>query len=481
MFTENKTFVALSLVAMTTLVTVLTGCMKMDNMTTTVTVAEGGFDTPLSIPTILSPKNLVLEAKPASVMLLKGKTTANALLYNGSLPVIRANKGDVVNVNLKNSLAEESNIHWHGMLTPALMDGHPKDVAAAGTSRNYTFTINQRAATTWFHPHPHHKTAKQAYMGLAGMFIVNDPQEAELKLPSGNLEVPLVLSDKRFNADASLDYSPTMMEVMTGYFGNKVLVNNTESPFLDVKTRFYRFRIVNGSNARIYDLALSNGASFTIIGNDGGLLEKPVALTHALLSPGERLDILIDFSNMAVGTDVFLQSNVHTISQHGATTFKILKFKVAAQEAETFTMPQNLATITPLSISDSKRTRVFALPASMSGMMMSGMHTINGKVYDMNRIDETVIGGDTEIWEINNSVGDEPHPMHLHGVQFQVLEKTGGVIELYERGWKDTVLVKKGEKVRVIMRFPTEKGLFLMHCHNLEHEDDGMMMNFEIK
>lgn len=481
MFMKNKTFAALSFLTMATLIAMGTGCMKMDNMTTTVTIAEGGFDTPLSIPTILSPNNLTLEAKKTSVTILKGKTTANALLYNGSLPVLRANKGDIVNVNLKNSLSEESNIHWHGMLTPANMDGHPKDIASAGASRNYTFTVGQRAATTWFHPHPHMKTAKQAYMGLAGMFIINDAQEAALNLPSGEREVPLVLGDKRFNSDASLNYSPTMMDVMTGYLGDKILVNNTESPFLNVKTRFYRFRIVNGSNARIYNLALSNGSSFTVIGNDGGLLEKPATLTHAFLSPGERLDILIDFSEMSVGTELFLQSNANDIATHGATTFKILKFKVTTQETETYKIPQTLSTITPLSISDSKRTRTFALPAAMSGMMMSGMHTINGKVYDMNRIDEKVIGGETEIWEIDNSVGNEPHPMHLHGVQFQVLEKTGGTIEAYEHGWKDTILLKKGEKVKFIMRFPTEKGLFLMHCHNLEHEDDGMMMNFEIQ
>ena len=481
MFTTNKVFVVLSFAALSTLV--VGGCMKMDNMATTVTVTESSFDTPLSIPNVLSPKNLILEAKTSATTLLKGKTTTNALLYNGSLPVIRANRGEVVNVNFKNSLSEESNIHWHGMLTPANMDGHPKDVAAAGASRNYTYTINQRAATTWFHPHPHMKTAKQAYMGLAGMFIVNDPEEAMLNLPTGEREIPLVLADKRFNADASLNYSPTMMDIMTGYMGDKVLVNNTESPFLNVKTRFYRFRVLNGSNARIYDLALSNGASFTVIGNDGGLLEKPAALTHALMSPGERLDILIDFSKMPVGTEVFLQSNANTITSHGATTFKVLKFKVATQEAENFTMPQNLSTITPLSIGDSKRSRAFALPAAhmTSGAMHSGMHTINGKVYVMSRIDETVVAGDTEVWEFDNSVGDEPHPMHLHGVQFQVIQKTGGNIEPYERGWKDTVLLKKGEKVKIIMRFPSEKGLFLLHCHNLEHEDDGMMMNFEIK
>jgi blue copper oxidase len=152
MFSIKKASVAVSFATMATLIFVLTGCMKMDNMTTTVTVSESGFDTPLSIPTVLSSKNLILEAKTTSGSFLKGKTTSNALLYNSTLPIIKAQKGDVVDINFKNSLAEESNIHWHGMLTPANMDGHPKDVANVGSSRNYNFTISQRAATTWFHP-----------------------------------------------------------------------------------------------------------------------------------------------------------------------------------------------------------------------------------------------------------------------------------------------------------------------------------------
>jgi FtsP/CotA-like multicopper oxidase with cupredoxin domain len=482
----QKTFVTPSFWAGVTILLLSFGCMKMDmtTMTIPVNIVEGNFDTPLPIPPILSPQNLVLEAKTTPATWLQGKISSNTQLFNGNLPIIRANQGDRVNIDLKNSLTEATNIHWHGMMIPALMDGHPKDIASVGAQRNYNFVINQRATTTWFHPHPHMNTGKQVFNGLAGMFIVNDAVETALNLPSGEREIPLIISDKRFNADGSLHYAPTMAEIMTGYFGDKSLINNVVAPFLNVKTRFYRFRAVNASNARIYDLALSNGANFIIIGNDGGLLEKPISLTHALLSPGERLDILIDFSKMNVGTEVFLQSNANSIANHGATTFKMLKFKVNTAENETFSLPTILSTITPISISDSKRNRAFALPAAhtMAGMTTTmGMHTINGKVYEMNRIDETVIAGDTEIWEIDNSVGDEPHPMHLHGVQFQVLEKTNGTIQPYEKGWKDTILIQKAEKVKIMIRFPTEKGVFLMHCHNLEHEDDGMMMNFEIK
>ncbi len=484
---EKKTWIALSFWTMAMLAVVTISCKKTATTVTepVLNIVEGSFDTPLSIPTVLSPQNLVLEAKTSAFNLLKGQKTTNALLYNNSIPIIRVNKGDVFNAVLKNGLLEESNIHWHGLLIPANMDGHPKDVTAAGGSRNYTFSINQRAATTWFHPHPHHKTGKQVFMGLAGLFIVNDPSETALNLPSGDKEIPLILSDKRFKTDGSLDYNPTGMDIARGFMSDKMLVNNIESPFLSVKTRFYRFRVLNASNARIYDLALSNGSNFTVIGNDGGLLEKPAPVSHALLSPGERLDILVDFSKIAVGTDVFLQSNANTITEHGDKSFKIVKFKIATQEAETFVVPQNLSTIAPLSIADAKRSRAFALPpahvVSGGGVHAAGTHTINGRVFAMERIDETVTAGETEIWEFDNSVGGDPHPMHIHGVQFQILGRTGGTVEAYEKGWKDTVLVKKGEKVKVIMRFPNEKGLFLMHCHNLEHEDDGMMLNFEIK
>ena len=479
------------LIISASLLFVQTGCMKMDNMTTasSVLVTEGGFDIPLSIPTILNPSNLILEAKKSPIVFLKEKTTMNALLYNGSIPIIRANKGDLVNINLKNSLSESSNIHWHGMITPSNMDGHPKDIAVAGSSRNYTFPIVQRAGTLWFHPHPHRATAQQVYMGLAGMFIVNDAEEAALHLPSGEREVPLIISDKRFNNDASLNYSPTMMDIMTGYMGDRVLINGTSSPFLEVKTRIYRFRALNGSNARIYDLALSNGASFTIIGSDGGLLAKPETVTHLVLAPGERADILIDFSEMALNSQVFLQSNVNSITNQGATTFKMLKFKVMQTETENFILPQILSNITPLTISQAKQTRTFKLPTTMmgSGMTMngdmSGTHTINGKTFSMDTIDETVAAGATEIWEFDGSQSTEPHAMHIHAVQFQVLSRTGGsgMVQPSEKGWKDTVLVGVGEKMKVIMTFPNLKGLFLVHCHNLEHEDNGMMLNFEIQ
>lgn len=441
------------------------------------------FHTMLPKLTTIFASSTSLEAKTANLNIIKNRFS-NAALYNNTIPILTANSGEEVNIKFINTISQESNIHWHGILTPSSMDGHPKDVFQPASSFDYSFRINQRAATTWFHPHPHGKTASQVYSGLAGIFILRDNQEKALNLPANEFELPLLLSDKRFNVDGSIDYSPTMAEIMTGYLGDKILVNNIWAPTINVKTRMYRLRIVNGSNARIYDLGFSNDRAFYIIGNDGGFLDRPVSTNHALLGPGERLDIIANFNKESVGTEIFLQNNANSISLHGTNSYKIMNFKIVLKEDEKFLLPPKLSDIETLSPSLSKRQRAFSLPAAHMAAMgagHTGMHTINGRAYDINRIDETVKAGDVEIWEIDNSAGDEPHPMHIHGVQFQIIEKIGGKIELYEKGWKDTALLKKGEKLKIIMRFPDEKGVFLFHCHNLEHEDDGMMMNFEIK
>lgn len=463
---------------------ILTYSCADDSVISLTQIHEGNFISALPIPSTINPQNLTLEAKPSPWKFLQDLTTKNSLLYNSTLPVIKINSGDLFNVNFKNELNNSSNIHWHGVLTPAKMDGHPKDLVAPGSNMNYAFKIKQRAATLWFHPHPHMETAEQAYMGLAGMFIVNDDEEKSLQLPSGEFEIPLVFSDKKFNEDGTLRYALGSIDKHYGYLGDKMLVNYTESPYLNVKTKFYRFRMLNGSNARIFDIALSNGASYYVIGNDGGLLEKPVMLTHALLSPGERLDVLIDFSRLNVGDTIYLQNNSNTIEGYGEQSYKILRFIVTEKENEVFSIPGSLSSITNLNPANAARTRIFRLPAphsGHSGMHMDGSHTINGLSYDISRIDESVKAGDIEIWEFDNSMGMDPHPMHIHGVQFQIIDKMNGNLEEYEKGWKDTVLLKKGEKVRVIMQFPNEKGIFLVHCHNLEHEDDGMMLNFQIQ
>jgi blue copper oxidase len=470
--------------------------MKMDSFSQ-VKVIEGLFNTILPIPSSVNAAGInSLTAQRAIASIIKNKST-NVYGYHGGIlgPLIKVNNGDMLAINFTNNLSEETNVHWHGLLVPQNMDGHPDNVVSAGGSYQYNFSINQRAGLYWYHPHPNMKTARQAYMGLAGFFIVNDAEETALNLPSGNYELPIVIQDKRFYPDYSLNYSPNSGDKMNGFFGQYIVVNGVYSPSKDVDTCWYRVRVLNGSTARIYNLALSNGATFHVIGSDAGLLSVPENVSSILLSPGERIDLLINFSSYTLGTEIFLQSNSFSGSDvQGSDSFKIMKFNVTQQVSNSFSLPSSLSSIIPIPASQATTTRTWILgemnmgSGNMGGMSdssggMNMQHTINDKTYQSNEILASVNAGSTEIWEIDNSKNTEIHPMHIHGVQFQILERIGGRNSLIasEKGWKDTVLLMPNEKIKLIMTFPQNKGKFLIHCHNLEHEDSGMMVNFEIK
>ncbi|MCA6438657.1 MAG: multicopper oxidase domain-containing protein [Chitinophagaceae bacterium] len=491
-FIKNSSLGAGSVFAAGSLATFLASCKKNNMMGggmnmggQPVPVTEGSFTRLLPIPnTVTGNTSLTAQATTTNI---NGSSFSVLGYQSGGIlgPTIRINSGVNANINFQNSLSEKSNIHWHGLKIPADMDGHPEAIVNAGSNFNYQFVINQRAALNWYHPHPEGATARQAFQGLAGLFIVNDTEEAALNLPSGIYEIPLVIQDKRLNS-SGIAYNPSSMEVMTGYMGETILVNGEASPFTEVTTRFYRLRILNGSNARIYNLALSNNADLTIIGNDGGLLRNPATVKNILLSPGERLDVLVNFSGLSTGTEVFLENKMFDSagSAQGKQGFKILKFKVTQTVSDSFTVPAILSSINSIPASAASRTRNFVLNVMQmsGGMNMTGMHQINGKTYNKNRIDETVAVNATEIWEFDNSQGDEPHPIHIHGVHFQVLERTGGRGQLMvsESGWKDTVLLLPQEKVKVIIPFASLTGVFVFHCHNLEHEDDGMMLQYQL-
>ena len=463
----------------------MNSCQKHDkrNMVgTPVAVIEGSFEQILSIPNeVNGSATLTAQATNASV---NGKSIsvfgyqANNLLG----PTIKINANSAININFQNQLAEDNNIHWHGLKIPAEMDGHPSNVVNAGGSFNYQFSVDQRAGLYWYHPHTHMRTASQVYKGLAGLFIVNDQEENSLNLPSGNMELPLVIQDKRLSA-SGLNYNPSMSEMMTGFMGETILVNGVAFPYTEVSTKTYRLRVLNGSNARIYNLKLSNNSNFTIIGNDGGLLQTPETVNSILLSPGERLDLLVSFSGLTIGNELYLESSSFSNAgtSQGGQSFKIMKFKIINSATDNFIIPSSLSFIPALS--SATNTRNFVLnEMHMSGHhSMSGTHQINDKVFDENRIDETISPNTTEYWVFENK-GIEPHPMHLHGVQFQVVERTGGRgLIPSEKGWKDVVLVLPNEKVKIIVPFGSFPGKYVFHCHNLEHEDDGMMLQYLIQ
>lgn len=488
----KKSILSIVTIAISIFTFTLTSCMKMDNMNmqnmnmkgVPVPVTEGSFTTALAIPAVTGGSTTLTAQNVTANINGFGNTSGLGYAANGLLgPTIKINNGTGVNINFLNQLNEKSNIHWHGLKVPANMDGHPENVVNAGGSFNYNFTINQRAGMYWYHPHPDMITGKQVFQGLAGLFIVDDAEETALNLPSGNRELPLVIQDKRISG-GSIPYSPSMMEQMTGYMGQYVLVNGVYSPVHNVETAKYRVRILNGSNARIYNLALSNAASFTLIGNDGGLLASPQTVNSLLVGPGERADLIIDFSTTALNSELFLISKTFNGGDaQGTQEFKIMKFKTTSQVTDNFNIPSTLSSLLVLAEGSATKTRNFDIQNTverMDGEMMT--HKINDKVFEMNRIDESVTMGATEVWVFDNTNGLEPHPMHLHGVQFQILSRTGGrgALTPLESGWKDMALCMPGEKVKIIIPFTVSSGKYVFHCHNLEHEDTGMMGQFQV-
>ncbi len=416
---------------------------------------------PLRIPPTVSPAGLTLTAAP-SVVDLGGGANSHAWTYNGILPgpTILASRGDVASIQLANGLSEETITHWHGMLVDDVNDGHPRFAVGPGGTYNYQFPIQQRACLNWYHPHPHMLTGKQVNLGLAGAFIVRDADEAALGLPSGEYEVPLIVRDATLDRNGNLQYKPSS----GGFDGRIALVNGVRNPYLAVDTALYRFRVLNGANARIFRLALGNSGAFTLIGNDGGLLEAPVQLTQMDMAPAERADLVIDFRQSSVGDRVMLRDL--------RSGWDLLEFQVTSQVSVGGSIPTTLPTISKLSLADVQVTRDFSF---------DGMSRINGQVYEMSRVDFSVPFGQTELWRFDTN-GNAPHPVHVHGASFQVFSRNGGRATLFpwEGGWKDTVLLEDGETVEVLIRFEAYRGLYLIHCHKLEHEDMGMMANFEV-
>jgi len=486
--------------------------------------------------------DLTLKATPSEVAILPG-TPTKVWVYQGSVvsgdpasvqaipgsylgPIIRVRTGQKVRITLANDLpaGQETIIHWHGLRVPAAMDGHPRDAVAPGQQFVYEFAVTDRAGTYWFHPHPHGLTATQVVNGLAGLFVVSDDDSDKVGLPAGEFDVPLVIQDRVFDADNQFVYSPDMMTAMMGFLGDRILINGQPDLTLPVATRAYRFRVLNGSNSRIFKLAWSDGTPLTIIGTDAGLIAAPVTRDHAMLAPGERLELWADFSGHVVGDELKLISQAFSGAEglvpasggamggmmHGGmmgsmtdapelgTPQDLLGVRVERQEAETLTLP---ATLTPLNLLRADEAVNAATPRRIVITQKNMAWKINGRDFDMDAVadDERVGAGSVEIWDLVNDVNPNEmmdplgmaHPFHIHGVHFQVLGRSlrtdypefapgyesvsAGFVD---EGWKDTVLVMPGETVQVLMRCPEQAGTFVYHCHNLEHADQGMMRNY---
>ncbi|ADV00476.1 multicopper oxidase family protein [Alicycliphilus denitrificans] len=520
--------------------------------------ASDAFEPDLALELIARPRNASLRpGRTTSVWsyqsrMLKGDPTSVQALPDSYLgPILRLRRGQKVRIDFINRLDQPSTVHWHGLHVPDTMDGHPRFAIGPGERYRYEFEVRNRAGTYWYHPHPHGHTGEQVYFGLAGLLLVSDGEEQTLPLPRGQYDVPIVIQDRSFDDDNQFRYlgdtGPTargnasgapsapgnamggrgmmggmmsrgammsggmggMMARMMGFLGDTILVNGRPDASIEVATHPYRLRILNGSNSRIYKLAWQDGRPLTVIGTDGGLLERPVHKDYVMLAPAERVELWADFSKDDLGTQLTLMSLAFEGSMGGmmgmmdggpmaammdnsslaaGAQFPIFKVNVARKTNARLELPERLSAVSWPRLQDAvNRAKPRAFRITMAQMQWG----FDGRGFEMMAVapNEVVKLGTTEVWEFANDSGmmTMAHPIHVHDPQFQVLERrhgaaSGGVRDGYvDQGWKDTVLVMPGDRVKLLMRFADYPGLYLYHCHMLEHEDLGLMRNYRIE
>ena len=465
--------------------------------------ARAGAHTPLLIPGNSGPLGILdvtdapitLITRATTLPLLQGKPSPFLIYdtqYGGKSyqnPILRIKRGGQFKASLQNSLKEPTIIHWHGLHLPGVMDGHPRTTIAAGGRYDYAFTVNNRGGTYWYHTHAHELTAEQAYAGLASFFIVEDEDDlalrSALRLELGVTDLPLVIQDKQFNAAGALIYQDNQMQQMMGQLGDTILVNLTPQSQLKIENRLYRFRVLNGSNSRIYKLAfVQRGKTlpYTIIGTDAGLLEQPYAAQQVFLAPGERVDILFDASRLRTGDEVALKSLAFDSMAGGmmggmggmgggmggsslalGAEFGIMQLVVVKQTtAAPVALPQRLSTVTRI---NPRGATVRNIKVSMG--RMRGL--INGQSFDMNSVPLQSRANTVELWDIQNSGAmGMPHPMHLHGM-WSELESADGRFQVR----KHTISVQPAQRVGFLVTADA-LGRWAWHCHLALHMDGGM-------
>lgn len=433
------------------------------------------FEVPLRIPRVLAPTRTTDERdyfttimRPARRRLLPGKRTP-IWSFDGQFPgpTIKVTRGREAVVRRVNQLDDPVTIHLHGGRVPASSDGHPLDLIRPGEHKDYLYPNDQEAATLWYHDHTHHQSSRNVYRGLAGLYVIEDPAEEQYGLPSGDYDVPLVLQDRKFRRDGSFKFTDSHENVL----GSVFLVNGRPMPFFEVANRKYRFRILNASNSRGYELALSSGEPLIQVASDQGLLSAPTPAATIPLWTAERADVVVDFSKYPVGTRVVLGDRQDPSDP--ASAAPLVAFDVVREEADDSSLPMMFRPIQRVLTGTVERE--FSLEFDFDRQRWE----INGKAFDPNRIDVKPRLGDTEVWTFRN-LSNVTHPMHVHLVRFQVLDRDGLPPAANEMGWKDTVRVGPSEVVRVAMTFEGHTGRYMFHCHNLAHEDHSMMGQMKV-
>lgn len=436
----------------------------------------------------------VLSGDPASV------TPSGSYLG----PTLHVRQGQRVRVSFENQLAEECIVHWHGLTLPQDQDGQPGDAVDSGETYEYDFTITNEPGTYWYHPHPHGRTGEQVYRGLAGLLIVHGDSEG---LPDGDNDLSLVLQDRTIREDGTLQYTSSMHDTMAGFVGDTLVTNGVTSLEIAVRPEPYRIRLLNGANSRTQYLTWSTANPCHVVATDGHLLPQTVTTPGIVLTPAQRTDLWINFAEFTTGdriellvADTFVESvgmmgqGMGADDDMGSADINfdakvVATFIVSEGDADLASVPTKLGADPAFSASDAVNVDA---PKQFVLSTRRAAHWINDTQWEGRKssAQETVQANTVELWEFVNQ-SPMPHPMHLHGNAFRVVSRTWdddavsaswdtidhGIIE---SGLRDTVLVWPGQRVQIAIPFAEHKGFFMYHCHILEHEDAGMMRNFEV-
>jgi FtsP/CotA-like multicopper oxidase with cupredoxin domain len=455
----------------------------------------------LAIPPTIETATINLTLQEGVTQFYPGINT-NTMGANGALlgPTLIMSQGDNVSITVDNQLSDTTTIHWHGMHVAPENDGGPHSIILPGATWNPQFTVMDKAGLNWYHPHLHMQTDKHVSKGIAGLIIVRDTEEEALNLPStyGVDEFPIVMQTKGFDASGQI--------LVHTELDTSVMVNGTVDAYTDFPAQIVRLRVLNGSSQRVMEIGFSDNRSFSLIGTDGGLLTAPLSKTRYRISPGQRVDILVDLTT-SLGQNFQLMNFASELPNgvYGATqpgmgagatsslvgytsnplngnNYQMLDITVVAQTGgPILTIPASLANFTPLLEASANTTRNLTFTSSGGMMNLAGPFVINGATFDMSTINYTVPLDNIEIWSLTNNTPIS-HPFHIHDVQFYILDINGTPPPPELQGLNDVVLVPAGMgNVRFIAQFSdhaNDSVPFMYHCHMLTHEDMGMMGQF---
>jgi blue copper oxidase len=491
--------------------------------------AQGSERASLPIPSELradSARTIKLNARTDTKRFLGERDTATYGINGPYLgPALRLRRGETVTVQVTNNVPKSITMHWHGLIIPGAADGGPHQVIAPGKWWKTELSIDQPAATLWFHPHYYPSTAREVIKGLAGLLIVDDEETDRLPLPSrwGVDDIPLIIQDRRFTPDGQFFDRMNVIAVTNGYVGDTVLVNGAHYPEAHTARGWIRLRILNGSNARSYRLSSSDDRSLYVIGSDGGLLESPVELKRLLIHVGERFEVLVDARN-GRAFDIVTLPVTQDVMRLPPFDSPLPLFTIRPDAADgTGKLPSSLAALPalPRQLPTVSQELVMNMFRDMQGMMLlkqagltamahSGKtdpavvarvvdlvvkdpalpesdqlssNGVNGKPFSFERIDFSAARNKDLHWRISEGSDLMLHPVHIHGCQFRIISQDGKPPEPERAGWKDTAPISKGGVSEILVRFPhaaNHDDPYMAHCHILEHEDSGMMTQFVV-